>query len=574
MSASNSVVDQIIDAIDIADLISDRVKLKRSSRGYVGLCPFHDERTPSFHVYIDTQSYYCFGCHEAGNIFTFLMKTEGIGFREALEILASRAGITLQEHERNSGEKSYHEILDMAMKFYAENLSNINGSAARAYLERRKVDAIDITRFSLGYSLNSWDSLVKYLQKSGVSDKQMLALGLALHGNHGIYDKFRGRLIFPIKNIAGRVIAFGGRLIDGEGAKYINSSESEVYSKRRSLYLIDVARKSIREKKRSILVEGYMDAVRLHKCGFTEAVASCGTSLTPEQAEMLSRFADRCYICYDSDTAGQTATIRGMYILAENGLDVYVVDIPEGKDPDEFLSVNAPDKFEEAIQHAKPLVMKHMEILAPAIKAPETRKSAMRELFTSLSRLDIAEILRYKIRLSELTGVPPSKIEEWFTSKRKRSLPAASTVDEAPLDVEEPCEAGLCSLLFRYAECRTKIKPEDTVKMLRNPMARDIALSFLTENPDNLISLWTSLGETDKFALLARGDEFCAQMIGMTLAEKWLNVYYVLAEKRMTRRVMELAAKMQNSQATPQELLELRGLKCKIQQAKKSVNAI
>ena len=574
MSASNSVVDQIIDAIDIADLISDRVKLKRSSRGYVGLCPFHDEHTPSFHVYIDTQSYYCFGCHEAGNIFTFLMKTEGIGFREALEILASRAGITLQERERNSGEKSYHEILDMAMKFYAENLSNINGSAARAYLERRKVDAIDIERFSLGYSLNSWDSLVKYLQKSGVSDKQMLALGLALHGNHGIYDKFRGRLIFPIKNIAGRVIAFGGRLIDGEGAKYINSSESEVYSKRRSLYLIDVARKSIREKKRSILVEGYMDAVRLHKCGFTEAVASCGTSLTPEQAEMLSRFADRCYICYDSDTAGQTATIRGMYILAENGLDVYVVDIPEGKDPDEFLSVNAPDKFEEAIQHAKPLVMKHMEILAPAIKAPETRKSAMRELFTSLSRLDIAEILRYKIRLSELTGVPPSKIEEWFTSKRKRSLPAASTVDEAPLDVEEPCEAGLCSLLFRYAECRARIKPEDTMIILRNPMARDIALSFLTENPDNLISLWTSLGETDKFALLARGDEFCAQMIGMTLAEKWLNVYYVLAEMRMTRRVMELAAKMQNSQATPQELLELRELKCKIQQAKKSVNAI
>ena len=574
MSASNSVVDQIIDAIDIADLISDRVKLKRSSRGYVGLCPFHDERTPSFHVYIDTQSYYCFGCHEAGNIFTFLMKTEGIGFREALEILASRAGITLQERERNSGEKSYHEILDMAMKFYAENLSGVNGSAARAYLERRKVDAFDITRFSLGYSLNSWDSLVKYLQKSGVSDKQMLALGLALHGNHGIYDKFRGRLIFPIKDISGRVIAFGGRLIDGEGAKYINSSESEVYSKRRSLYLIDVARKSIREKKRSILVEGYMDAVRLHKCGFTEAVASCGTSLTPEQAEMLSRFADRCYICYDSDTAGQTATIRGMYILAENGLDVYVVDIPEGKDPDEFLSVNAPDKFEEAIQHAKPLVMKHMEILAPAIKAPETRKSAMRELFTSLSRLDIAEILRYKIRLSELTGVPPSKIEEWFTSKRKRPLPAASTVDEAPRNIEEPCEAGLCSLLFRYAECRAKIKPEDTVKMLRNPMARDIALSFLTENPDNLISLWTSLGETDKFALLARGDEFCAQMIGMTLAEKWLNVYYVLAEKRMTRRVMELAAKMQNSQATPQELLELRELKCKIQQAKKSVNAI
>ena len=269
MAVSNQIIDQIIATIDIAEIIGDRVKLRRSSRGYEGLCPFHDERTPSFHVYTDTQSYYCFGCHEAGNIFTFLMKTENIGFREAVEILADRAGVTLPQYEKRHEERNPHEILELAAKFYADNLTSNYGMVARAYMERRKLDATDITKFSLGYSLNSWDSLVHYLAHAGISEKQMLNLGLALQGKHGLHDRFRGRLIFPIKNISGRIVGFGGRLIDGEGAKYINSSESKIYSKRKNLYLLDVARKSIREKKRSILVEGYMDAIRLHKCGFT-----------------------------------------------------------------------------------------------------------------------------------------------------------------------------------------------------------------------------------------------------------------------------------------------------------------
>ena len=216
------------------------------------------------------------------------------------------------------------------------------------------MDNSDIKRFSLGYSLNSWDSLVNYLRTEKVNDKQILDLGLALQSKHGLYDRFRGRLMFPIKNIAGKIIAFGGRLIDGEGAKYINSPESVVYSKRNNLYLLHEARHSIREKKRSILVEGYMDAIRLHKCGFTETVASLGTSLTIEQAKSLARLAQDCYICYDSDSAGQTATLRSMYILQQNELNVHVVTLPEGKDPDEFLSSdnNTPEKFEDAVKAA------------------------------------------------------------------------------------------------------------------------------------------------------------------------------------------------------------------------------
>ena len=557
---SNQIIEQIRDALDIAEVIGDRVKLKRSSRGYEGLCPFHDEKTPSFHVYTETQSYYCFGCHEAGNVFTFLMKIEGIGFREALEILADRAGIRLPEYEKKNGEKNSYEILELAEKFYTENLSGLNGAAARAYMEHRKLDASDLTKFSLGYSPTSWDSLVVYLKNSGVSEMQMLNLGLALQGKRGLYDKFRGRIIFPIKNISGRTIAFGGRLISGDGAKYINSSESEIYLKRKNLYLLDVAKKSIREKKRSILVEGYMDAIRLHKCGFSEAVASCGTSLTPGQAEILSRFADRCYICYDSDKAGQNATLRGMYILAENGLDVHVVTLPEGKDPDEFLSVN-PEKFEEAIQNSKPLVLKHIEILTPSIKDPATRKSAMKELFENLLNLNIAEVLQYKTQLSEVTGVPPSKIEEWFVSKQKRPLPDAPVAHEKIKGVEQTCEAGLCSLLFHNPECVVRMNPKEALEIIKNPVARETAIALLTENPGDIIALWTSMGETEKFALLARGDEFCARMKGLTLAEKWRSTYWILKEKHIARRVKELTVKMQNSQATPQELLELRELR-------------
>ena len=325
----NEIVDRIRNTLDIADVIGGRVKLRRSARGYSGLCPFHSERTPSFHVYTDTQTYYCFGCHEAGNVFTFIMKLDGLSFPEAVKALADRAGIEVPEYERESNAKGNYEVLDLAAKFYAESLK----SGARNYLERRKIDEADIKRFSLGYAPSSWDALVGYLRSQNITDKQLLDLGLAMQGKHGLYDKFRGRVIFPIHDVAGRVIAFGGRLLDGEGAKYLNSPESVIYHKRKNLYLLDMARKSIREKKRSILVEGYMDAIRLHKCGFTETVASLGTSLTPEQAEMLSRFADRCYICYDSDTAGQNAMLRSMFVLQRHGLDVYVVNLIGGKDP-------------------------------------------------------------------------------------------------------------------------------------------------------------------------------------------------------------------------------------------------
>ena len=554
--AAREIVEQIRDALDIADIIGERVKLRRSSRGYHGLCPFHKEDTPSFHVYTDTQTYYCFGCHEAGNVFTYLMKADNLSFPEALKVLADRAGIELPKYER-PGERSAYEILDLAARFYADNLS----SAPYAYLQRRKLDDADIKKYSLGYSPNSWDALVKYLRGLKVSDKQMQDLGLAQAGKYGLYDKFRGRVMFPIKDIAGRVIAFGGRLLDGEGAKYLNSPDTAIYHKRKNLYLLDRARNAIRQRKRSILVEGYMDAIRLHKSGFTEAVASLGTSLTPEQAETLSRFADRCYMCYDADTAGQNATRQSMFTLQKHGLDVYVVSLPSGKDPDEFLAVNPPQAFEEALTRARPLVVYYVDAMRSAVSDPMTRKSAMKELFMTLSELDVYEVLAHKTRLSEATGIPPSKIEEWFMSQRKPTMPEDAPAPVEVKGTEHPSEAAMCSLLYHHVECRLSFSAEEVRALMRNPEARDTALALLNENVDELELLWTQLGDTYHMAVISRGDEYCARMKGFSMEEKFRSTYIALYERNKARRVRELTAKLQKSEATPEELSELMRLK-------------
>ena len=556
------IYDEIKNALDISDIIGERVRLKRSGRGFVGLCPFHEEDTPSFHVFTDTQSYYCFGCQAAGDIFTFIMKTEGLSFGEALRLLADRAGIKIEKKERRSGEKSLYEVLEIAAKFFTENLTGIQGSAARAYMQRRNMNANDINKFSLGYSLNSWDNLTNYLRKSGVKDNQILNAGLALNGSRGLYDRFRGRLIFPVKDIAGRVIAFGGRLIDGEGAKYINSPEGEIYSKRKNLYLLNDAKKFIREKDRSILVEGYMDALRLHKCGFGETVASLGTSLTAEQAELLARFSSRCYICYDSDTAGQNAILRGMYILQEHGLDVNVVSIPEGKDPDEFLSSNPPEEFEKAISKAEPLVLHQIKTLENLLNKNETRKAATKELFENLSRLNINEILPYRSQISELTMIPPTEVDKILLggNKNKISKISRAIVTGETFTRSDILEAGFCAMLFNYPECRLSIEPSEAYEILSGELAQETAVSILTENPDTLYSLWLSTGDTDKTALIKRGEEFSRSLEGRDINDKWQYLYGIIKSNAVKKKIAELKTKLQQNKASPSDLILLQKL--------------
>ena len=405
------------------------------------------------------------------------------------------------------------------------------------------------------------------LKRSGIDEKKIFDLGLASQGKHGLYDKFRGRLMFPIKDITGKIIAFGGRLIDGEGAKYINSPESEIYSKRKNLYLLNEARKFIREKKRSILVEGYMDALRLHKCGFNEAVASLGTSLTSEQADLLSRFSDRCYICYDSDSAGQNAALKGMYILAEHGLDVRVVEIPDGKDPDEFLSSNPPEKFEQALRDSKPLILQHIYYLNNSLSDPSTRKKALEELFEGLSKLKPDDISPYKAQISDVTKIPPSELNKMILSGFKDKNTSnyfkvqrdnkPKFEDKIEYDV---LEQGLCSMLFHYPECRLKIAPEDVYKILRNPIHQEIALALLTENFEDVQALWNSTYDDQKFAVIAQGDNLCEPWGNIDVDRKFEKILSEIKFNIIRRRKAELRYKIENNIITPEELKELSDL--------------
>ena len=548
------ICEEIIAAIDIADVIGERVRLRPARRGYSGLCPFHEDSEPSFHVYTDTQSYYCFGCQEAGNVITYVMKTENVGFPEALRMLADRAGIDLPE--KRQGGRSAYEILGLTAKFYADTLAKSSG--AQVYLGRRKLDRSDMLIFSLGFAYSSWDMLVRYLREEKVPDKQMLDLGLALTGKHGLYDKFRGRVIFPIKDIVGRVIGFGGRSIDGNGAKYINSSESEIYRKRKNLYLLDRAKSAIHAKKRSILVEGYMDAIRLHKNGYTEAVASLGTSLTEEQAVILSRLADRCYICYDRDTAGQKATLRSMYALQKQWLDVYVINLPDSKDPDEYLSEHSAEEFEEAVRQARPLIEQHLVLCGPQLSDKLTRKSAMRELFGSLSELEEQEVLEYRRQISEATGIAPSLIEERILSKREHPEERIE-----PSERKDPAtmEAGLCRLLQKHREYRQKLTVEEVLKLIKEETAQKAALALLTENVDVLMERWTALGDTKMLGVFEVGEEYCSRMNDLDECGKWEKTYGMLRERYVRERIAEIESKMQKSEATAEDFTELVKLK-------------
>ncbi len=534
----NEITEQIASSIDIAEIISERVKLRASSRGYVGLCPFHSEDTPSFHVYTDTQSYYCFGCHKGGNIFSYVMETEHVDFREALQILADRSGIKLSKSGREHENK---DILRLTEEFFRTNLNSSSANAPRDYIMKRGLTEVDINTFGLGYAPDAWDALTIYLRKKGFSDKKIADAGLAIQTERGIYDRFRGRIMFPIHGITGQTIGFGGRIIAGEGAKYINSPESEVYRKRKNLYLLDMARKAIREKGRSILCEGYMDGIRLHKAGFKESVASLGTSLTVEQAQLLSRYADRCYICYDSDRAGQDAAIRGMYILQANGLDVRVIMLPEGKDPDEYLMTHTHEDFENLISSAKPLILAHIEALRTRLEDVSTRKSAVRELFSSLEGLRAGEVFEYKAQLCEAAHVLPGELESMIITK-KSELPEVSE-KRAKKDDDDSLECALCSMLMRSADYRLRISPEEAMNILNESDTKALAYELLTEDVSELGELWLKTGDTYKLGIIERGKVLYEQMKGLNDEDRFAKVYSGLKRISIERRIAEIRAK-------------------------------
>ena len=352
------LIRQIREKSDIVSVISRYVPLTRKGRNYFGLCPFHGEKTPSFSVNPTEQFYHCFGCGAGGNVFTFLQNMENLSFVEAVQQLAGEAHIPLPETELSPKEKAriarrermYEANREAARFFYVQLVKSPYGAAAREYLAGRQVSETYLKKFGLGYAPISRDGLSRYLMSKGYEPELLRSACLMGGDESRVYDRFFNRVMFPIFDVRGRVIAFGGRVIGKGEPKYLNSSDTELFNKRKNLYAMNLAKKS--RRKEALMVEGYMDVFSLHQAGFDNAVASLGTALTPEQAMLLKRYFEEVCLVYDSDTAGTNAARRAIPILEEAGLSVRVLRVPGAKDPDEFIKANGAQAFEELIGKA------------------------------------------------------------------------------------------------------------------------------------------------------------------------------------------------------------------------------
>lgn len=337
----------------IDSVMSSYVSLIRRGRGCVCLCPFHSEKSPSCTLYLENNSFYCFGCGAGGDVITFVMKIENLGYVEAIKFLADRAGMAMPEDSKNDeSSRIKSRILEInrtaARYFYDTLTGSPDGEKGRRYFAERQLSAATITKYGLGYAPNGWSNLSNHLRSKGFYDDELIAAFLCKRGkNDGVYDVFRDRVMFPIIDLRGNVIAFGGRTIDGDGPKYVNSSDTPVFKKSRNLFSLNFAKKS--EEKRLILAEGYMDVIAINQAGFENVVATLGTALTQEQARLMSQYAEEIIIAYDSDGAGQNATHKAINLLSEVGLRTKIIKIEGAKDPDEYIKKFGALRFKQLL---------------------------------------------------------------------------------------------------------------------------------------------------------------------------------------------------------------------------------
>jgi DNA primase len=463
---SEQLIQTIRERSDIVSVVSGYVALKKTGLNHVGLCPFHAEKTPSFSVSPAKQIFHCFGCGFGGDVFRFLMQMEGITFPQALKQLAGRAGIPLpdrfpassQSNEAEAEREALVRINQAATAYFHRNLKERpEGETARAYLSGRGIGQETLDGFQLGYALPAWDGLIRHLGER-FSVRLLEKAGLIIRGDRpGHYDRFRGRLIFPIKSLQGEVIAFGGRVLNGDQPKYLNSPETPLYTKGRHLFALDRARGS--REKMLVLVEGYFDAIAAHQAGIPNVVATLGTSLTGEHLYLLKRLCEKVVVIFDPDAAGRRAAVRAAGLFSEAGLPADAVLLPEGEDPDLFIRKNGKETFLEAISRGTRLMeFALQQLIEGSLKGTiDVKMKAIEEAFPLIQRMPSnIEKSHYLRWLADRLDLPEEALRKEF-SHLKRVLPSGGrtaplTVPEAPPPKEETI---LIHLLVQRPE-RTK----------------------------------------------------------------------------------------------------------------------
>jgi DNA primase len=439
-------IEEIRNRINIVDLVSEYITLKKAGRNYLGSCPFHKEKTPSFTVNAEKQIYHCFGCGEGGNAFSFLMKINSMTFPEAVRHLAGKLGVPLpsweftpEEKSRQDLRESLHRVNKLAADYYAKTLRSAAGSAGRGYLDKRMIKPEIIETFQLGYAPEGWRNLRDHLQREKVPLKHGEQAGLLVSRKDGdYYDRFRGRLMFPIEDINGYVIAFGGRII-GEGEpKYLNSPESSAYVKGRNLYGLARAKNAVRRDETLIIVEGYFDLLALWNNGIPNVAATLGTALTREHVDLIKRYTGAVAITFDTDAGGKAALERSLSLFLEKGLRAKAVVLPDGKDPDEFVSKHGREAFLAEVERARALVDYYIDEVIGHGRNIDDRRGALKGAIPFIAGIaDPAERDQFMKRVSERLGVD----EELLRREVSLQHPAGRK-EEAPRP-QRPTAAGI-----------------------------------------------------------------------------------------------------------------------------------
>lgn len=428
MAFPENFLTELVERSDIVDVVSGYVRLgKRSGSNMFGLCPFHSEKTPSFSVSPDKQIYHCFGCGKGGGVINFIMEIENLSFPEAVEFLAKRAGMAVPEQTQDGESRKRARMLELnrdAARFFHSCLVGKEGAPGQEYMQRRRISPAVAKRFGLGYAPDSWDSLRNAMADKGYSDKELFEAGLVRRGKSGgFYDTFRSRLMFPVIDVRGNVIGFSGRILGDGEPKYMNSPETLVFSKSRNLFALNLAKKS--KSGYIILSEGNIDVVSLHQAGFDSAVASLGTSLTAEQARLISRYTDKVVIAYDNDGAGQKAAQRAIGILEKLDLKVKVLRMDGAKDPDEYIKLKGADAFRRLLEGAEGQVEYRLASVAGKydLSLDEQKIAFLKDATELLASLPGAvERDVYSRRVADMAGVKPEAVLSEAESRRKRKL--------------------------------------------------------------------------------------------------------------------------------------------------------
>ena len=471
MAIPEAFLQELVERNDIVDVVGSYVRLtKRSGSNQFGLCPFHSEKTPSFSVSPDRQIYHCFGCGKGGGVINFIMEIENLSFPEAVEFLAKRVGMTMPEQEDNREAKKRRRMLDLnrdAARFFFSCLSTPEGAPAREYMAKREITPATAKRFGLGFAPDTWDSLIKAMRELGYSEYEMFDAGLVRKGkNSGHYDTFRNRLMFPVIDVRGDVIGFSGRILGDGEPKYMNSPETLVFNKSRNLFALNLAKKS--KSGHIILAEGNIDVVMMHQAGFDSAVASLGTSLTPEQARLISHYAKEVIIAYDSDGAGKKAAQRAIGLLDKLDVKVKVLSMSGAKDPDEYIKTRGADAFRNLLDKSENHIDYRLQAVTDKydLSVDEQKVAFLKEASDMAARLSGAvERQVYSMRIAKMAGVSDDVVIQ-EVERRRKSLTRAATRRDAKSQAHPEKQFQPAEKEFRYENPESAAAEEGIIRLL------------------------------------------------------------------------------------------------------------